>query len=1154
MLAEALRRIEQEKQEKTGRLNLNGLGLTALPEELFELVWLKELCLGVEFAHELKHNQGTFISRALFDDLKHHDTSGGESSFDELPEQIQRLSQLEVLIAEHCFEAVNLSLISELTSLRVLVLGDSKLLSQYGSVQLPNLAVLSLVRNTSFNSAMLCQLTELRYLDLCGNVDIQLAHLQHRHHLEWLELSNLDELDLNDLAGSHNLQYLKLSDCPKLKSNFPYLSRLDTFILETCQFEQTQSSWNLPKIETIELVDCVLGSLDMLRELTALIHLDISHSYFSDLSPLENLQNVRSLELVSCEIENISPINELNRIQKLKLSDNLISDLTGIEQLQNLTYLDLDNNAVCDITPLAKLSDLESLYLDDNLIKDITPIGQIKKLEHLKVSNNHFLTEHDLTLEPWDNHLDAIKNLLLQTTESHSQIKLPCKVLFLGNHSAGKSSLANYLQKQSLTEKTQSTHILSIQHYTCVDNRAASQQAIQNSLPDAIFYDFGGQDYYHGVYRVFMQQKVLTCLLWKQDCNGNQQATDSRGYETQHFSLAYWLAQWRGMTAPERKVETPLLLVQTHADQDPKQLVTSEPQSLTQHQFYVSLNDAGDTSVNQASLNYLHTTLDTFIEQSRRTVKGDKWYQDFIAYVLDRQQNRINNAHTYTRLGDLVKQYQAGSDNDRLHLQTELKKWHEQGLVLYYPSINKNKVWLNPQALTQFIHSHILSLKTFENSQGRIRKAQFDKLIKQHKIDKDVVELLKKEKVIFDHTHTDEIIIPNYLPLAKEEGDHYALYTFGMEYASAFTLKFAQFIPMGLINQLICYFGPLPESKLFWRNQLLFTLGVNKNDDGTKNTDHASKVLIKVEYHPHIQIKVYISGHNKVRSQHIRYLYFVIMAMYWDLDIQTDLKRFDSLFKQLKQGSSKKRTLELEEVTQQQFDHIKTVFETPPKDLQLSLDNRYFVSATELAEHSNSTQISAFDTQKNIIKNLDVEPYQPFTLKGLNKVLKVFISYCHDDIAQRQELELYLTNLVRNKQIEIWQDGLIQPGDVWHTEIVTALEEADVVIMLISQAFIASGYVHDVEVPKALKNLQDGSTKIFPVLLKDCDFADWHVWPEEIHADLENEEAVAMSQYQFFPQDEQNRLKPINQWDYPEKAWTGLTKALKQLIKDLNNA
>ena len=55
----ALKLIEKEKRERTGKLDLGYCGLTELPEELFELNWLEELNLCnayVDFTNDHIHS------------------------------------------------------------------------------------------------------------------------------------------------------------------------------------------------------------------------------------------------------------------------------------------------------------------------------------------------------------------------------------------------------------------------------------------------------------------------------------------------------------------------------------------------------------------------------------------------------------------------------------------------------------------------------------------------------------------------------------------------------------------------------------------------------------------------------------------------------------------------------------------------------------------------------------------------------------------------------------------------------------------------------------------------------------------------------------------------------------------------------------------
>ena len=167
-------------------------------------------------------------------------------------------------------------------------------------------------------------------------------------------------------------------------------------------------------------------------------------------------------------------------------------------------------------------------------------------------------------------------------------------------------------------------------------------------------------------------------------------------------------------------------------------------------------------------------------------------------------------------------------------------------------------------------------------------------------------------------------------------------------------------------------------------------------------------------------------------------------------------------------------------------------------------------------------------------------------------MLKVFVSYSHDDIAARRDLQQYLINLERDGIIEIWQDGMINTGDNWHQSINTALDQADIIIMLVSQSFIASSYVHTVEMPKAMALKEGGKAKIFPILLSNCDYQHWHIIPEPVREQLpetntETEHKVAIGQYQFFPMNKEQHLEPINRWQYPEDAWSQVAKRLREL-------
>ena len=85
--------------------------------------------------------------------------------------------------------------------------------------------------------------------------------------------------------------------------------------------------------------------------------------------------------------------------------------------------------------------------------------------------------------------------------------------------------------------------------------------------------------------------------------------------------------------------------------------------------------------------------------------------------------------------------------------------------------------------------------------------------------------------------------------------------------------------------------------------------------------------------------------------------------------------------------------------------------------------------------------------------------------RGLRPV-RVFVSYSHKDESLVHELENHLSVLRRAGVIADWSNRRIAMGADWHREISTALEAADLILLLLSptatlleHALLAQGFV-----------------------------------------------------------------------------------------------
>ncbi len=99
-----------------------------------------------------------------------------------------------------------------------------------------------------------------------------------------------------------------------------------------------------------------------------------------------------------------------------------------------------------------------------------------------------------------------------------------------------------------------------------------------------------------------------------------------------------------------------------------------------------------------------------------------------------------------------------------------------------------------------------------------------------------------------------------------------------------------------------------------------------------------------------------------------------------------------------------------------------------------------------------------------------------------------FYSYLHKDEKLCAKLENHLAILRREGLIETWHDRKIGPGTEWAGAIDEHLNEADIILLLVSSDFLASDYCSDVEVVRAMERHKAGEACVIPVILRPCDW------------------------------------------------------------------
>jgi hypothetical protein len=91
----------------------------------------------------------------------------------------------------------------------------------------------------------------------------------------------------------------------------------------------------------------------------------------------------------------------------------------------------------------------------------------------------------------------------------------------------------------------------------------------------------------------------------------------------------------------------------------------------------------------------------------------------------------------------------------------------------------------------------------------------------------------------------------------------------------------------------------------------------------------------------------------------------------------------------------------------------------------------------------------------------------------------VFISYSHADRDHVELVREYLQTLEKIGVIKLWSDAEILAGDRWSSKIDEALQCAGAAVLMVTERFLQSAFIQDVEVSALLEKAEQFGTKVF---------------------------------------------------------------------------
>ncbi len=166
---------------------------------------------------------------------------------------------------------------------------------------------------------------------------------------------------------------------------------------------------------------------------------------------------------------------------------------------------------------------------------------------------------------------------------------------------------------------------------------------------------------------------------------------------------------------------------------------------------------------------------------------------------------------------------------------------------------------------------------------------------------------------------------------------------------------------------------------------------------------------------------------------------------------------------------------------------------------------------------------SRIDTQNQL--KLAITPY--FSMS-----VEVFFSYSEQDEQLRDELETHLSILKRQGAIATWHRRQISAGTEWQGEIDAHLDSAQMILLLVSPDFLASDYIWDVEIQRAMERHATGLARVIPVLLRPVD--NWQKAP--------------FGELQPLP----TNGMPVTTWENRDRAFENIAAGIRKILESFS--
>ncbi len=866
------------------------------------------------------------------------------------------------------------------------------------------------------------------------------------HSLEAIQsLTNLKSLSLRTALRPMLHTISDISPLSKLV-NLEYLDISDTRVSDLSPIKFAS------KIKHLYLANSQVEDLSVISSCQSLEAIEISGTLVNDLRPLKQLSQLRIVHCYRTPIIDLAPLSQLEKLEIIGLGYTKLYDLAPLSSLSNIKFFYIAKTNIGNLAPLAKSLKLIRLDCSDSQVSDLMPLLHIirsgipvfwKEDEPFFVPEPQFpaiIVENcPLICPPVEFAMEspqAVRDYFEELGEDGRKLN-EVKVVFLGEASAGKTSLVKQLMGEQFDDKESQTHGIRIRK---MDFAMSDGDTVAAHL-----WDFGGQEVMHATHQFFLSQRSVYVLL-----------LNSRNDDQAEKWLKY---------AESFGGRSPVLVVLNKIDENPsfdvnrKTLREKYPQIREFYKLSCKIKDG----------------IDDFREALRREIENaDTRRTPFPAHWLKVKEHFSNMKADYIESEEYQRECEKAGVTRAFSQDVLLKFLHDLGVVINFRNLkNFDTQILNPLWLTNGVYRIINSQRVAETG-GLLHEDEFDAVINDPRYREEntsekpfhypknklqyIVRVMQEFELCFQ-LDTRTFVVPQLLPVQEPDVP--------MEGAVLrFVIHFPDFLPDSLFPRLMVKLHTYIEDK----EALAETL----SDRVT-----ASQPVTKPAHSSHTKL-AWRTG----MVLHKPNIFKASARVRWDKEDRKIL--VDAC------GEERRRFLSFIRETVKEivatFSSLSYSELVPIPDSTDTEEYEYLVEAEKAGEKevfvkSLKKRVSIADLLNGV-----EEPAMRDEVEQLP--VKAFVSYAHKDLEYLKEMRSALAPLIRLQKLQLWHDRDINAGDEWREVLFKQLDEADIVICLVSADFVASDFCYQKEFGMALEAHRRGEKTIVPVKLRKTDWQD----------------------------------------------------------------